>query len=333
MKTFIIILLLSLLCFLSIIGIAYIITSVYAFIFYNRYKNAIFKSFYNTIHCGENECNMDINYLSNVPIFKKDYNKDMAKYCINLIQIIYDNYNNYDLKSPEGIKKEISLSYDDKNNIFAVLWSTSDTLFIIFRGTLNLEDWVNDATYQQNAYIESKQTTNSQISVNYRVARKNTNGQTGLSYIELPASIHKGFYTIYNKIKTTLIDKLAELDPNKTKNIVIAGHSLGSAVATICAADLYALGYKNCVTYVFASPRVGNEKFSDIIKNVKLYSIMNNLDVVPTMPTAVSPNFGDENQPNTFNESGTIFRFSENWKSIYNNHSLKIHNTFLPETM
>ena len=332
MKRFIIIVLLSILCFLSIISIAYIVISVYGFIFYNRYKNVVYKSFYNDIHCGKIYCNETINYDLTIPKFTQEYDKKTAQYCINLIEIIYE-ITGSDFKSPNGLKKELSLTYDDKSNIFAVLWSTSDTLFIIFRGTLNLEDWVNDATYQQNAYVESKQSTNSQISVNYRVARKNTNGQTGLSYIELPASIHKGFYTIYNKMKTTLIDKLSQLDPTKTKNIVIAGHSLGSAVATICAADLYALGYKNCVTYVFASPRVGNEKFSAIIKNLNLYSIMNNLDVVPTMPTAVSPNFGDENQPNIFNESGTIFRFSENWKSIYNNHSLKIHNDFLPDTI
>jgi len=321
-----------LLAILIIIALATIGGSIYAYITYHRYKNTVYKSFYNDIHCGKIYCNEPVNYDLTIPKFTQEYDKKMAQYCINLIEIIYE-ITGSNFKSPNGLKKELSLTYDDKSNIFAVLWSTTDTLFIIFRGTLNLEDWVNDASYQQNAYVESKQSTNTQISVNYRVARKNTNSQTGLSYIELPASIHKGFYTIYNKMKTTLIDKLTQLDPTKTKNIVISGHSLGSAVATICAADLYALGYKNCVTYVFASPRVGNEKFSAIIKNVKLYSIMNNLDVVPTMPTAVSPNFGDENQPNIFNESGTIFRFSENWKSIYNNHGLDIHNTFLPDTM
>ncbi len=322
-----------LLVILVIIAIATIGSSIYAYITYNRYKNTVYKSFYNNIHCGTKYCENPTKYDISIPTFTKSYSKKMAQYCINLLRVVYDNHDNHDLKSPIGLEKKLLLSYDDKSTIFGVLWSTNDTLFIIFRGTLNLEDWLSDATYQQNSYIESKESTNSQISVNYRVAKKNTNGQTALSYIELPASIHKGFYTIYNKMKTPLLDKLAELDPTKTKNIVISGHSLGSSIATICAVDLYSLGYKNCVTYVFASPRVGNEKFSNIVKNITLYSIMNNLDVVPAMPPAVSPNFGDENQPNIFNESGTIFRFSENWKSIYNNHSLQLHSDFLPDTM
>ncbi|NTW36269.1 MAG: hypothetical protein HGB17_09095, partial [Syntrophobacteraceae bacterium] len=44
--------------------------------------------------------------------------------------------------------------------------------------------------------------------------------------------------------------------------ICVTGHSLGGALSTVCAADLFCLGY-DCVLYNFASPRVGGDTFSE----------------------------------------------------------------------
>jgi hypothetical protein len=279
----------------------------------------LYKTFYNTLHCGKEACDLVVDDNLLLPTFGKNYNKDMARYCCDLIQRIYDySYYGGELMSPHKLRKEIELSYDKSGSAFSVIWSTKDTLFIIFRGTQNLDDWYSNLSYQQKQYNPSSLITTSQSS---------------LSFIGGGSSVHNGFYTIYNKIRKDIIDKISELNPNKDKNIVISGHSLGAAVATLCAVDFHSLGYTKSVAYVFASPRMGNEKFSFLVKNISLYSIINSLDVVPTIPAAVSPNFKHENQPNMFCECGKILRFSFNWESIYNNHSLGIYAEFLPNKL
>jgi len=304
---------------LSLVGILFISAALYAYIEYRRYKSVIYKTFYNTLHCGKESCDPDIDDNLTLPdIIGEEYNKVTARYCIDLIQRVYTNYNNYDMNSPTELKIELTVSYDKYKNIFGVLWSTNNTLFIVFRGTLNLEDWLKDLSYTQNFYIESK---------------KNNNSQSSLSDINIAASVHSGFYNIYSQIKQPIIDKINELDPTKTKKIVITGHSLGSAIATICAVDLNAIGYTNSVTYIFASPRIGNQKFAEIVQNISLYSIINSMDIVPTIPPAVAPNFSDQDSPNIFVDSGKILLFSENWQSIYNNHGLGIYTEYLPETL
>ena len=46
-----------------------------------------------------------------------------------------------------------------------------------------------------------------------------------------------------------------------TAKISVTGHSMGAAVATLCAAHLTYLGYKNFIFYTFGCPRVGDELF------------------------------------------------------------------------
>ena len=47
------------------------------------------------------------------------------------------------------------------------------------------------------------------------------------------------------------------------EGILITGHSLGGAIATIFAADLISIGYDNTIIYTFGAPRVGNSQFTD----------------------------------------------------------------------
>jgi len=67
------------------------------------------------------------------------------------------------------------------------------------------------------------------------------------------------------------------------KQLLITGHSLGAAMATICAARLQSVFNKEIVLYTFGSPRVGNKEFVDNL-NVEHHRWVNNNDAVTKVP-------------------------------------------------
>jgi len=77
--------------------------------------------------------------------------------------------------------------------------------------------------------------------------------------------IHSGFYGRYNLYVPLLRSILAEAIPPAAKSlqpIIVVGHSLGGAIATIAAFELSLAGYLVTGVYSFGSPRVGNAAFS-----------------------------------------------------------------------
>ena len=102
-----------------------------------------------------------------------------------------------------------------------------------------------------------------------------------------PDEAHNGHGLVHNGFQTEL-DKLwpkiqASLKIMKTdgKNIFIAGHSLGGAMATLCASRM--LGQVTAL-YTYGSPRVGNRKFVKGLGNLKHYRHVNNNDIVTGVP-------------------------------------------------
>ena len=93
--------------------------------------------------------------------------------------------------------------------------------------------------------------------------------------------VHMGFQKELEKLWDEITDWMRNLyDPSK-HDLFICGHSLGGAMATICAARL-----KQTVDglYTFGSPRVGTRKFLANCGEVKHYRFVNNNDVVPNVP-------------------------------------------------
>ncbi|MDH5403478.1 MAG: lipase family protein [Candidatus Heimdallarchaeota archaeon] len=79
--------------------------------------------------------------------------------------------------------------------------------------------------------------------------------------------VHNGFYNSYMSVKSQIDNILNELKLEEYDEIIITGHSLGGALATICALDLVNnINNLKIHMYNFASPHVGNKDF------VKLYN-------------------------------------------------------------
>lgn len=74
-----------------------------------------------------------------------------------------------------------------------------------------------------------------------------------------------GFFMSYNASAlapniTQAVREMKEEFPNAP--LYVAGHSMGAAMAHICALDMkFTLGFETINVYTFGSPRVGNDKF------------------------------------------------------------------------
>lgn len=127
--------------------------------------------------------------------------------------------------------------------------SSDDATVIAFRGTDDIPDWF----------------------VNLNVSSDNT------PY----GKIHEGFYSAYRRLKSQIKDLLAQ---NKPQKIWITGHSLGGALALVCAFDLVT-NEKQDVTGVitFGQPMVARRQLAqhlDIALAGRYVHYVNENDIV-----------------------------------------------------
>lgn len=108
-----------------------------------------------------------------------------------------------------------------------------------------------------------------------------TNVDIRLTDWEQGGKVHQGFKKALDEVCGDLLPYIRKLHGRGCK-IWITGHSQGAALATLFACRF---GHAQGV-YIFGSPRIGNEDFSEHI-NVKIYRIVNNDDIVPRVPPPV----------------------------------------------
>lgn len=126
--------------------------------------------------------------------------------------------------------------------------------------------------------------------------------------------IHGGFSSLYSKIQKELQELIKQYYKDETK-LIITGYSLGAAVSTIAAYDLYDETRKNIYHYAFASPRVFNDiavkKFNSF--KIKSYRIVNTSDIIPILPLPIV-------NTEIFSHTAEQITFDDNLGSYYDNH-------------
>ncbi len=108
-----------------------------------------------------------------------------------------------------------------------------------------------------------------------------------VNFQEGHGKVHEGFYKCFTSVKTS-IDTFLKENGRANKKIVVTGHSLGGAVATLIAAYIRGHYHNDVMLYTFGSPRAGDADFVNHYtqaERVHAWRLFNVCDVVPMVPT------------------------------------------------
>lgn len=207
---------------------------------------------------------------------------ELAKMC----KAVYGSPVNQKRLSYKGIAmKDQKIVHGSYGRGFCRLFWNDDTLVVAFRGTRESIDWRTSNLKMFPVFLKNCDMSSKKIRV------------------------HKGFQkTLYFKDKTTKLNSfdavlkhINELDLISNRKIVIIGHSLGAAIATLFSVKLRAK-MPNIIEnqlqeiVLFGSPAVGLKgfKFFYGTLNEKTIRIINGSDVVPFTPPMFYHHIGEE---------------------------------------
>lgn len=142
---------------------------------------------------------------------------------------------------------------------------------IAFRGTEGIKEWVLDAHF----------------------------GTVPCPFLPSAGQTEDGFTKMYQSVASgpdagapKLVGALAGLPwKQAVDSLVVCGHSLGAALATLAALDFAvnsAAPFHNPICYTYASPKTGDDQFAAKYDQIvsDTFRIANELDVVPKLPLA-----------------------------------------------
>lgn len=160
----------------------------------------------------------------------------VALRCARLCQEVYRDFSRLRFSAYPDIEPMFVKSQDNgftDTQVAILNQLTSDRLYIVFRGSDTSIDWINNFQFRQQIYPYG-------------------DGNTEVKF-------HQGFMTGYFAVRQALLDAMEKFEGQQ---VIVTGHSLGGALATIAALDLqYNLGSDhdlNFEVYSFGAPRVGN---------------------------------------------------------------------------
>ena len=109
-----------------------------------------------------------------------------------------------------------------------------------------------------------------------------TDWVTNLKFLIKRDDCHRGFKNNANRTLAELVVAYEGLDPKR--KLVIAGHSLGGATATLIADLLWESGNKNIALVTAGSPRPGGRRLRQRVKDLEHLRFVHGNDIVPGTP-------------------------------------------------
>ncbi len=180
--------------------------------------------------------------------------KEQVLYRAELADKVYSEAKSINFRSLGlDLVKWIEHKGSDTQGFIAI--DSNDVVYLVWRGSSSKKDFQNDASVQKFPFIEPGE------------------------------KIHIGFKSSWESVKELVYKTLMSLE--RIESIVICGHSLGGAVATLSAYAIHKeLGIDRIECCTIGSPRVGNKKFKENYDStpIKTLRIVHHNDVVTRSP-------------------------------------------------
>jgi triacylglycerol lipase len=184
--------------------------------------------------------------------------------------IDFQNGQTFSLPAPYTLQAQFytqeHFAGDGLNGIVPIAFvaTSGNAIYVVFRGTKTISEWISDATLSQVAY----------------------------TYVANGGKTETGFTAIYDSIRTGIIQEVTSLASSATyTTLSITGHSLGAALAVVSAPDLAAqTRFTQPIVYTFAGPRAGDPVFASLYNGdvPTTWRVVNTNDEVPKLPNPVT---------------------------------------------
>jgi hypothetical protein len=217
--------------------------------------------------------------------------KNEILYNVGLTDKVYSEQNEIDFKSL-GLK--LVKWIDDKKTDTQGFVATKDkSIYIVWRGSSSKKDFQNDASIDKVPFVQDGE----KVHIGFKSSWDAVKDET---------------YKSFEKALSTLGGE-GEVD-----NIVVCGHSLGAAVSTLCAYEIYSIYKSNkIICCTIGSPRVGNKVFKQNFDKSPIESlrIVHNNDVVTHSPYI---GYYHVNHMLRIDSEGNIKKFMIDWERAWN---------------
>lgn len=211
---------------------------------------------------------------------------ELMRLCLESYQMLDDfqNGTTFSLPAPYTLQAQFSteehyFGEETSGTVpIAFIATAGNAIYLVFRGTKTISEWVSDASFSQ---------------VDYR-------------YVADGGKTENGFTAIYADIHAAILQKLASLAMSETyTTLYITGHSLGGALTVLAAPEVVAqTPFAHPVVYTFAGPRAGDPIFATQYNGSvgNTWRVVNTNDEVPNLPDVVTTVFGPppENRPTLY---------------------------------
>lgn len=206
--------------------------------------------------------------------FDLDLALELGRLCLQSYQMLIDfnKGKDFQLPAPYTLIKQFytderyagEASYQGQRVPIAFIATKGENIYLVFRGTVTITEWIDDAEFSQVAY----------------------------SYVSKGGMTETGFTQIYGTLQMDIIATIKNLSGTGSySTLYITGHSLGAALAVLAVPQLsYATSFSKPIFYNFAGPRVGNPHFAETIfnfLNLTSWRVVNTNDLVPKLPEPV----------------------------------------------
>jgi hypothetical protein len=217
--------------------------------------------------------------------------KNEILYNVGLTEKVYSEQKDIDFKAQR--LKLIKWIDDKKTDTQGFVATKDKSIYIVWRGSSSKKDFQNDASIDKVPFVQDGE----KVHIGFKSSWDAVKDET---------------YKSFEKALSTLGGE-GEVD-----NIIVCGHSLGAAVSTLCAYEIYSIYKSNkIICCTIGSPRVGNKVFKQNFDKSSIESlrIVHNNDVVTHSPYI---GYYHVNQMLRIDSEGNIKKFMIDWERAWN---------------